>query len=211
MAHAIKLETEKSETPSSVQEDGVPAIAVIWRNGKDTPRGSWFPVDALDAAIDGAAEMGMHAVKADTPEVQKLAMKLPKGRVFDSGKLFAPLIQTKVYEQILKYLPEHGIAAKPRLVMSAAPTGGSGGAGVQSASDSVPEGTRPTDWTNIKVGSLVLAEEAPADGWFEALVVEVRDRDMFRLRWRDYPDELLITRHRTRLALMMQIEKPAAA
>ena len=34
---------------------------------------------------------------------------------------------------------------------------------------------------------------------------------MFRLRWRDYPEELLIIRHRTRLALMMQIETPAAA
>ena len=210
MAHAIKLETEKSETPSSALEDGVPAIAVIWRNGKDTPRGAWFPADNRDAAIAGAAEMGMHAIKAETPEIQKLALKLPKGRVFESGKLFAPLIQTKVYEQILKYLPEHGIAAKPRLVMSAAPAGGSGGAGVQSASDSVPEGTRPTDWSNIKVGSLVLAEEAPADGWFEALVVEVRPNNVFNLRWRDY-DDPNITRHVSRLALMMQLDAAANA
>lgn len=211
MAQAANIQTSPTEAQAEGAADR-PAVAVVWRNGKDTPRGSWFPAADLDAAIAGAAEMGMFAVRADTPDIIRLALKLPRGRVFDSGKLFAPLVQTKVYEQLMAYLPEHGIAAKPRLVMSAAPTGASnGGADVQSASDSVPEGTRPTDWSEIKVGSLVLAEEAPADGWFEAHVIEVRDRDMFRLRWRDYPDELLITRHRTRLALMMQIETPAAA
>lgn len=200
-----------TEVATATSAADTPAVAVVFRNGKDTPRGAWFTAADLDAAVSGAAEMGMYAVRADTPEIIDLTLRLPKGRVFESGKLFAPLIQTKVYEQILAHLPEHGIPAKPRLVMSTPAAGGSGGADVQSASDSVPEGTRPTDWSEIKVGSLVLAEEAPADGWFEAIVLEVRDRDMFRLRWRDYPEELLITRHRTRLALMMQIEKPAAA
>lgn len=214
MAQAEKIEINLTDAPTEATiATGAadrPAVAVVFRNGKDTPRGSWFPAADLDAAVAGAAEMGMFAVRADTPDIIRLALKLPRGRVFDSGKLFAPLVQTKVYEQLMAHLPEHGIPAKPRLVMSTPSAGGSGGAGVQSASESVPEGTRPTDWTQIKVGSLVLAEEAPADGWFEALVVEVRDRDMFRLKWRDY-DEPNITRHVSRLALMMQIETPAAA
>lgn len=215
MAQAEKIEINPTEAATEVANPtsavDTPAIAVVFRNGKDTPRGAWFTAADLDAAIDGAAEMGMLAVRANTPEIIDLTLKLPKGRVFESGKLFAPLIQTKIYEQLMAHLPEHGIAAKPSLVMSTPSAGGSGGADVQSASDSVPEGTRPTDWSNIKVGSLVLAEEAPADGWFEAVVLEVRERDMFRLRWRDYPDELLITRHRTRLALMMQIETAKTA
>ena len=210
MAHAIKLETEKSETPSSAQEDGVPAIAVIWRNGKDTPRGAWFPADSRDAAIAGAAEMGMHAIKAETPEIQKLALKLPKGRVFESGKLFAPLIQTKVFENLMANLPNHGIKAKPRLVMGTPSAGGDGDADAEDPGASVPEGTRPTDWSQITVGSLVLAEEARMEGWFEAIVIEVCPKDVFKLKWRDY-DDPNITRHVSRLALMMQIESVKTA
>lgn len=217
MTQAAKIEINPTDALTEVatattSAADTPAVAVLFRNGKDTPRGAWFPADSRDAAIAGAAEMGMHAIQANTPEIIDLTLKLPKGRVFESGKLFAPLIQAKVFENLMTYFPEHGIAAKPRLVMSAAPTGtSSGGADVQSASDSVPEGTRPTDWSKITVGSLVLAVDDPDDGWFEALVVEVRDRDMFRLRWRDYPDELLFTRHRSRLALMMQVDTQTAA
>jgi hypothetical protein len=208
MAHAVKLDNEEAKAPPSWADGGVPAVAVVWRNGKDKPRGAWFPTADLDAAIAGAAEMGMHVIKAETPEIISLAQRLPKGRVFDSGKLFAPLIQTKVYEQLMAHLPEHGIAAKPRLVMS---DKASGEASAQSASEAVQEESRPTDFSNIIKGSLVLAEDKPMEGWFEAIVLEVRDRDMFRLQWRDYPDELLITRHRTRLALMMQLDAAAAA
>lgn len=215
MAQAAKIEINHTDTGSeagtATSEDGSPAIAVIWRSGKETPRGAWFTAADLQAAIAGAAEMGFNAIRVGTPELVKLALKLPKGRVFDSGKLFAPLIQTKVYEQLMAHLPEHGIPAKPRLVMSTSSTGVDGEAGVQSASESVPEGTRPTDWSKITVGSLVLAEEGRADGWFEAIVLEVRPKDVFKLRYRDYPDDGIITRHVSRLALMMQLDAAAAA
>ena len=215
MAQAATIEITPTDAPTEVRiatsAADIPAIAVLFRNGKDTPRGSWFPADSLDAAITGSAEMGMHTIKADTPKIIALARKLPKGRVFDSGKLFAPLIQTKVYEQLLAHLPEHGIPAKPRLVMSATSSGDGSDADVQGPSESVPEGTRPTDWSKITVGSLVLAEEARMEGWFEAIVLEVRPKDVFKLKFRDYPDDPIITRHVSRLALMMQVDTPAAA
>lgn len=215
MAQAAKIEISPTDAPIEVATAtgaaDTPAIAVLFRNGKDTPRGSWFPAESLDAVISGSAEMGMHAIKADTPEIIELARKLPKGRVFDSGKLFAPLIQTKVYEQLLTHLPEHGIAAKPGLVMTTASTDGGGDADAEGASDSVPEGTRPTDWSKITVGSLVLAEEARMEGWFEAIVLEVRPKDVFKLKFRDYPDDPIITRHVSRLALMMQLDAAASA
>jgi energy-coupling factor transporter ATP-binding protein EcfA2 len=152
-----------------------PAVAVVVRNGKETPRGAWFPADDIEAVLAGAAEMGMHAVKASTPEIISLAQRLPKGRIFDSGKLFTPLIQTKVYDELMAHLPEHGITAKPRLVMSAA-SSGTGDADAEGPGESVPEGTRPTDWSQITVGSLVLAEEARMEGWFEAIVLEARPK-----------------------------------
>jgi hypothetical protein len=214
MAQAAKIEISPTEALTEVATatgaTDTPAIVVLFRNGKDTPRGSWFAADDIEAVLTGAAEMGMHTIKTVTPEIIALALKLPKGRIFDSGKLFTPLIQTKVYENLMAHIPVHGITAKPRLVMGAA-SSGDGDADAEGPGASVPEGTRPMDWSKITVGSLVLAVDDPDDGWFEALVVEVRDRDMFRLRWRDYPDELLFKRHRSRLALMMQIETPASA
>ena len=51
------------------------------------------------------------------------------------------------------------------------------------------------------LGSVVLAPADPDDGWWEAIVVKVAG-DRLTLRWRDYPDEPLITRQRHRLALL---------
>ncbi|GAB5464173.1 hypothetical protein [Hoeflea alexandrii] len=216
MAQAAKIDITQCDAPNDEANANstadTPAVAVVFRNAKETPRGSWFPSESFEAVIAGAAEMGMHAIKAATPEIIALALKLPKGRVFDSGKLFAPLIQTKVYDQLLSHLPEHGIAAKPRLVMSASSgVDGDGGADAKGADESVPEGTRPTDWSKITVGSLVLAEEARMEGWFEAIVLEVRPKDVFILKFRDYPDDPIITRHVSRLALMMQLDTEASA
>ena len=148
MAQAAKIEINPTDAPAeatAASAADTPAVAVVHRNGKETPRGAWFPADDIEAVLAGAAEMGMHAVKASPPEIVSLAQRLPKGRIFDSGKLFTPLIQTKVYDELMTHLPEHGITAKPRLVMSAA-SSGTGDADAEGPGASVPEGTRPTDW-----------------------------------------------------------------
>jgi hypothetical protein len=51
----------------------------------------------------------------------------------------------------------------------------------------------------IGVGDLVVAQESPEDGWYAAIVVEANG-DMLTLRWRDYPREGRVVRHRKRLA-----------
>ena len=53
----------------------------------------------------------------------------------------------------------------------------------------------PKTWSEIRVGSLVIAHESPADGWWEAVVTEVH-ADVLTLRWRDYPRMAAITRNR---------------
>jgi hypothetical protein len=175
-----------------------PAVAVVFRNGKDTPRGAWFPADDIEAVLAGAAEMGMHAVKASTAEIISLAQRLPKGRIFDSGKLFTPLIQTKVYDELMTHLPEHGITAKPRLVMGAA------------SSDE--------RWCRCGRPRRISARRHAADGLVADHrgvagpgrrsengglvrgdhVLEVRPKHVFKLRYRDYPDDPIITRHVSR-------------
>ena len=47
------------------------------------------------------------------------------------------------------------------------------------------------------------------DGWYEAIVVEANG-DMFTLRWRDYPRERRIVRHRLRLGLLYPEPRPTA-
>jgi hypothetical protein len=59
----------------------------------------------------------------------------------------------------------------------------------------------PKSWSEIRVGSLVIAHEGPVDGWWEAVVTEVH-ADVLTLRWRDYPRMAAITRNRKEVALL---------
>ena len=58
----------------------------------------------------------------------------------------------------------------------------------------------PKTWDTIKVGSLVIAHESVVDGWWEAVVTEIRD-DLLTLRWRDYLGLPTITRKWQEIAL----------
>jgi hypothetical protein len=53
----------------------------------------------------------------------------------------------------------------------------------------------------IEPGDLVIAQESPDDGWWEAIVLE-RKGDTFTLQFRDYADLPNIVRHRSGIALM---------
>jgi hypothetical protein len=59
----------------------------------------------------------------------------------------------------------------------------------------------PKTWSEIQVGSLVIGHEGHADGWWEAVVTEVRG-DVLTLRWRDYPHQRAVTRDRQDVALL---------
>ena len=49
--------------------------------------------------------------------------------------------------------------------------------------------------------TLASSIEGPEEGWYEAIVVEAAT-DMLTLRWRDYPRERRVVRHRLRLGLL---------
>jgi hypothetical protein len=59
----------------------------------------------------------------------------------------------------------------------------------------------PLSWDEIAPGHLVIAFENKEEGWWEAIVV-ARDGDMLTLRWRDYPKQSKVVRHRTGVALL---------
>ncbi|TXM88988.1 hypothetical protein [Methylobacterium sp. WL116] len=60
---------------------------------------------------------------------------------------------------------------------------------------------RPTEREQIGLGSIVLAQEGPDEGWWEAEIINCNGR-VFSLRWRDYPLEPTILRPVDQLALL---------
>lgn len=148
--------------------------------------------------------MGLDAVTVKSPEIDALARRVPKGRFFSSGKAFTPLIQGKVYEQLLDHVPADQRGPKLTIVAGGKTPDGDKADDKAPAEGPAPEipVTIPEDWTKIGMGSLILAEEGEGEGWYEAIVVELRPNDLFTLKWRDYPAEPTVVRHRTRLALM---------
>ena len=52
----------------------------------------------------------------------------------------------------------------------------------------------PRSWDSVGVGHMVLIHESPADGWWEAVVVQ-REDEVLTLRFRDYPKVPTFVRH----------------
>jgi hypothetical protein len=68
----------------------------------------------------------------------------------------------------------------------------------------------PTDWSEIDVGSVVLAkEDGPIESWWEA-VVTAKVGDSFTFQWRENMDLPSVVRPRTQLALLCPTSLAAA-
>ena len=101
----------------------------------------------------------------------------------------------------------------PRPTAPVTPTGSTAAAALAQAASGPskpPAGNAcvPGSWDAIKPGSLVLATEGHAEGWFESLVVATRADDRFLLRWRDWPELPEFTRRRDELALLHPATDP---
>ena len=74
-----------------------------------------------------------------------------------------------------------------------------------------PAGKRPHTWQEIAAGHIVIIQEDdPKDGWWEAIVVAVT-ADMLSLRWRASPRQRAVARHRFSVGLMYPDISPPAA
>lgn len=149
--------------------------------------------------------MDLHFVAVgDNQELAAIATKLPKGKLFDSGKAFVPYVGGAVFDTLLPHAPPAAAEHKepkpkaPRVSKAAQQV-----ADDPSQPPIIPPGIDlPKDWGAIKVGSVVLASESRDDGWWEAKVTEVKPNNVFILAWVDYPNYEPFVRHRECLALM---------
>jgi hypothetical protein len=142
--------------------------------------------------MKAATQLQLNVLASKDPKVAEIAARLPVGRIHATGRMFVPFVRHELYDKLL------AAAANGNPDPSSPPNGSSG------ASGSTPGGSAPhlpPNWQSIGIGDLVVASQSQEDGWYEAIVVQ-QSGDMFTVRWRDYPRERRIVRHRLRLGLL---------
>lgn len=203
--------------PTSPEPDSgtkpVPLI-LFGRDERGRPHGACF-VGGDPTAVERAADkMDFYLAAAETDALRDLGAKLPAGRLFRaSGKAFVPFVKATIYDQLLAAT---GIRETPKAVKAvgkapeartSAGAGHGSGAGGSGAGD--PPATRvgakaPSDWLQIGLGSLVLAQgdEDDSEGYYAAKVIATKAGDSFVLTWVEYPDLPEFARPRKALALL---------
>lgn len=169
-------------TPATAPVISLPhPVIILGRDDSGKAHASFFPAVDAQPASRAASLMGMLSLQADNDAVRALLPKLPKGKLFDSGKAFVPFVKQELYQQIATHLPEADRvrAEEIRVTPEQKPAEGQ---------HPVKPSNLPEDWSKLAVASLVLATDDPLDGWYEATVIELLPDDVVRLQWRHYLD-----------------------
>lgn len=162
------------------------------------PRGARFS-EFNDKVVTAAAEMKLTSVHPASAAFTEIAMKLPAGRLYASGKAFVPPIKRDLFEKLNAVLTSPGDeseANKPAATSAPA-----------ERQENTPEEPKvrvaglPRTWDSVGMGSVVLAMDGPEDGWWECVVLK-REDDVLTLRLRDYPKQGTYIRHLTQVALI---------
>ena len=167
-------------------------------DNRGKPKGARFGKEHASLAMKAATQLQLKVLASNDPKVAEIATRLPVGRVHATGRTFVPFIRRDLYDRLV------AAAANGNGHPTSPPNGSSG------ASGSTPGGSAPhlpQNWQVIGLGDLVVANQSREDGWYEAIVVEANS-DMLTLRWRDYPRERQIVRHRLRVGLLYPNAKP---
>jgi hypothetical protein len=189
----------KHATPATTS----PAPIVLFgidNHGK--PKGARFGKDHADLAIKAASQLQLRVLASNDPEIADIATQLPVGRIHATGRTFVPFIRRDLYDKLVAAAPNGNTHPT-----NPPASGFSGAAGAKPPGGSSPN--LPKTWQEITLGDLVVAQEGPEDGWYEAIVAEVNG-DMLTVRWRDYPRERRVVRHRQRLGLLYPGLKPTS-
>jgi hypothetical protein len=168
-------------------------------NGK--PKAARFPEHQADLASKAAGHLKLQVLPIVGPIALDLAAHLSVGRIHANGRGFVPYIRRDLYAKLVA--AAGGSSEGSQASTQAAAAGGS------AKSASPPSGDLPKDWGSITAGHVVIAQQEPTEGWYEAVVVETSG-DMLTLRWRDYPRERRISRHRLSVGLLYPHGLPAA-
>jgi hypothetical protein len=164
-------------------------------DSRGKPKAARFGREHASLAIKAATQLQLNVLASNDPKVAEIAARLPVGRVHATGRTFVPFIRRDLYDSLVAAAP-HGNFHQPP---TPPPAGGASGNAVGSR----PPGSSPNlprNWHEIGLGDLVVAQQSLEDGWYEAIVVEIKG-EMLTLRWHDYPRERKLVRHRLRVGL----------
>jgi hypothetical protein len=135
-------------------------------------------------------------------------MKLPVGRIYARGKAFIPNIKRDLYDKLLAVVAsckeEQDPSQAERTTNGApAPEGGLAQAPAEIEAAILPPlaSGLPQNWESIAVGNMVLADEGPGEGFWQAIVI-ARDSEIVTLRYRDYPKVPKFERHISTIGLI---------
>lgn len=174
-------------------------LVVFGIDSRGKPKGARFGKQHANLAMRAASQLQLKVLASDEPKVAEIAARLPVGRVHATGRTFVPFIRRDLYDKLV------AVASNGNTHPTNPPASGSSGAPGSTSGGSPPN--LPRNWQEIGVGHLVVAQEDPTDGWYEAIVTAA-DGDMLTLRWRDYSTPRRIVRHRNRIALRYPNAKP---
>jgi hypothetical protein len=163
-------------------------LFVFGVDGEGKPRGARFS-DFNERALKFALDLGLVGVYPASPAFTELAVKLPPGRLYSSGKGFIPNVRKDLVEKLNLALATAGDESQqhrppPRDIVAS------------------PASGLPKSWDDIGVGQLVLATgDEPDDGYWECIVLKRQD-NVLTLRLRDYPKQGTYVRHLAQVALL---------
>jgi hypothetical protein len=175
----------------STQLRSCPSPLVLFGiDSRGKPKAARFGKNAASLALKAASQLQLRTIAGDDPKIADIAARLPVGRVHATGKAFVPFVRRDLYDKLLAAAANGNGSSPVRLT----------GSGAATASPPSGNPNLPRSWDQIAAGDLVVAQEGLEDGWYEAIVIEVNG-DMLTLRWRDYPRERRVVRHRFRVGL----------
>jgi hypothetical protein len=166
-----------------------PQVFVYGEDEAGKPRGARFPATERDRLLPVVETMKLGVFDARSEELNALGMKLPVGRIYARGKSFIPSIRRELYDKI------HAGVVKLQET-----EGGTGSLSADTTNAPLASGL-PQDWQSIAAGHLILVQESPAEGWWEAIVIG-RDNDILTLRYRDFPKVPKFDRHVSTIAMI---------
>lgn len=157
--------------PTFGSRQAQPALVVFGQDKAKKLRAGWFGPDQAELAAKAAAAVGLSVWKLESDADRRLAAKIKAGNVHGAGDRLLPIIGRKIFAEIAAAAASSAPSVKN---------------GKKSATAEIVYRGIPSSFDEIEAGHLVIAQDSPKDGWYEAIVL-ARSGDRFTVRWRDYP------------------------
>jgi hypothetical protein len=200
--------TKKSDKPDLSNDPRV-QLFVYGLDEAGKPKGARFAMAEMETVSPVVTAQKLQFFKGTTEELANLGMKLAVGRIYARGKSLIPNIKRDLYDKIQAEVvrSQNESEASRAEQVKASPAASDGGSETATAPTDVPAiqpplpSGLPQNWESIAVGNMVLADEGPGEGFWQAIVI-ARDNEILTLRYRDYPKVPKFERHISTIALI---------